>query len=124
MQLEPLLSIWQAFGWHTLEIDGHDMTEILKSFEKAKTLKGKPTVIIAHTLKGKGVSYAENVVGYHGVCPKDGRKGAESLEKALQDINAKNFDEEKVGALLQKACKYKEEVDILVDFFLICTGLL
>jgi len=115
MQLESLLSKWQSFGWHTLEIDGHDMTEILKSFEKAKNLKGKPTVVIAHTVKGKGVSYAENIVGYHGVCPKDGRKGAESLEKALQDINAKNFDEKKTDALLQKACSYQEEVNQKID---------
>jgi len=115
MCLEPLLEKWQAFGWHTLEIDGHDMTEILKAFEKAKTIKGKPTVIIAHTIKGKGVSYAENVVGYHGVCPKDGRKGAESLEKAIQDINAKKFDEKKVDALIQTDCTYQEEVDKKVN---------
>ena len=115
MCLEDLSAKWQAFGWHTMEIDGHNMTEILKSFEKAKTLKDKPTVIIAHTVKGKGVSYAENVVGYHGVCPKDGRKGAESLEKALQDIKAKNFDEEKVDALFQKACAYQEEVNQKID---------
>lgn len=115
MCLEDLSAKWQSFGWHTIEIDGHDMTEILKSFEKAKTLNGKPTVIIAHTVKGKGVSFAENVVGYHGVCPKDGRKGAESLEKALQDINAKSFDEEKVDALFQKACAYQEEVDQKID---------
>jgi transketolase len=91
------------------------MTEILKSFEKAKTLKGKPIVIIAHTVKGKGVSYTENVVGYHGVCPKDGRKGTESLEKALQDIKAKNFDEEKVDDLFQKVCAYQEEVNQKID---------
>lgn len=115
MCLEDLSAKWQSFGWHTIEIDGHDMTEILKSFEKAKTLNGKPTVIIAHTVKGKGVSFAENVVGYHGVCPKDGRKGAESLEKALQDIKAKSFDEEKVDALFQKACAYQEEVDQKID---------
>jgi transketolase len=115
MQLESMVEKWQSFGWHTIEIDGHDMTEILKSFEKAKTLRGKPTVIIAHTVKGKGVSYTENVVGYHGVCPKDGRKGAESLEKALQDIKAKSFDEEKVDALFQKACAYQEEVNQKID---------
>lgn len=115
MRLESVVEKWQAFGWHTLEIDGHNMTEILKSFKKAKTLKGKPTVIIAHTVKGKEVSYAENVVGYHGVCPKDGRKGAESLEKALEDIKAKNFDEKKADALYQKACVYQEEVNQKID---------
>jgi len=115
MSLEPLLSKWQSFGWHTIEINGNDMKEILKSFEDAKTIKGKPTVIVAHTIKGKGVSYTENVVGYHGVCPKDGRKGKESLEKAIQEINAKSFDEEKVDVLFQKVCAYQEEVDQKID---------
>ncbi|GAH72765.1 unnamed protein product, partial [marine sediment metagenome] len=73
MCLEDLSSKWQAFGWHTLEIDGHDMSQILFSLEKAQKIKGKPTVIITHTIKGKGVSFAENQVGYHGIAPKDGR---------------------------------------------------
>jgi len=115
MQLGLLAEKWQAFGWHTLQIDGHNMVEILKAFERAKAIKGKPTVIIAHTIKGKGVSYAENVVGYHGVCPKDGLKGAESLERAIEDINAKDFDEAKVEALYQKACTYQDEVNRKVE---------
>ena len=115
MRLEDLCAKWQAFGWYVLEINGHDMSEILISFQKAKTLKGKPIVIIAHTVKGKAVSYAENAVGYHGICPKDGRKGTESLEKAIKDINAKNFNEEKVDTLYEKACTYQEEVNRKVD---------
>ena len=115
MQLEQIVEKWQSFGWHTIEIDGHNMTEILKSFEQAKTLKGKPTVIIAHTIKGKEVSFAENVVGYHGVCPKDGRKGAESLETALEDIKAKDFNEKKVETLYQRACSYQDEVNQKID---------
>ena len=115
MQLELVVEKWQSFGWHTIEIDGHDMTEILKSFEKAKSLKGKPTVIIAHTVKGKGVSYAENQVGYHGVAPKDGRTGKESLDQALEDIGDPQFTKEKVDSLLQIASAYQEEVDQKVE---------
>ena len=118
MQLELIVEKWQSFGWHTIEIDGHDMTEILKSFEKAKTLKGKPTVIIAHTVKGKEVSYAENVVGYHGIAPKDGRTGKESLNQALKDIGDPQFTKEKVDHLLKIASNYQEEVDQKVEDFL------
>lgn len=53
------------FGWHVIEINGHDMREILSALDEAETVKGVPTAIIANTVKGKGVSFAENVVGYH-----------------------------------------------------------
>lgn len=115
MCLEDLTAKWQSFGWHSIEIDGHDMTEILKSFEKAKSLKGKPTVIIAHTVKGKGVSFAENVVGYHGVCPKDGRSGKESLDQALKDIGDPQFSKEKIDHLLKMASDYQSKVDKKVE---------
>ena len=54
-----------SFGWHVIEINGHDMREILSALDEAETVKGVPTAIIANTVKGKGVSFAENVVGYH-----------------------------------------------------------
>ncbi len=110
MKLENLAEKWQSFGWHVLEMDGHNMSEILSTLEKASQIKGQPIVIIAHTTKGKDVSFAENVVGYHGICPKDGLVGAESLEKALQDIKALGFDQEKVNHLYQKSCAYQDEV--------------
>jgi transketolase len=69
MNLEPLIDKWQAFGWHTIEIDGHNMQEILSAYQKAKTVLGKPTIIIARTIKGKGVSFMENVVDFHGRAP-------------------------------------------------------
>jgi len=111
MKLEKLVEKWQSFGWHVLEVDGHNMQEILETLEKASKIKGQPVVMIAHTTKGKDVSFAENVVGYHGICPKDGLTGAESLEKALADINAPGFDEKRVNALYQKACDYQQEVN-------------
>ncbi|WP_321508688.1 transketolase [uncultured Methanoregula sp.] len=66
MSLEPIAGKWKEFGWHVIEIDGNKIAEILESFETAKRIKGKPTVIIAHTLKGKGVSFMEWVCAFHG----------------------------------------------------------
>jgi transketolase len=71
MSLEPLADKWVAFGWHVLEIDGHNFDEILSAFEEAASVKGKPTVIIARTLKGKGVSFMEGAVGFHGKAPDE-----------------------------------------------------
>jgi len=65
MDTGPLKPKWEAFGWNAIEIDGHDMSEIDRALEKAKDTKGKPTVIIARTIKGKGVSFMENEVKWH-----------------------------------------------------------
>ncbi len=81
MNLEPLAAKWRAFGWEVLEIDGHDFQQILKAFEKAQEVKGKPTVIIAHTIKGKGVSFMENNIEFHGKAPTP-----EEAEKALKEL--------------------------------------
>jgi transketolase len=81
MNLEPMAAKWQAFGWHIIEIDGHNMMQILTAYEEAKTIQGKPTVIIAHTIKGKGVSFMENVVDFHGRAPTK-----EEAEKALKEL--------------------------------------
>ena len=115
MCLEDLSAKWQAFGWHTLEIDGHDVPQILSSLEEAQKTKDKPTVIIAHTVKGKGVSFAENIVGYHGIAPKDGRSGKESLDQALKDIRDPQFSKEKVDHLLKIASDYQSKVDKKVE---------
>jgi len=56
----------RAFGWHVIEIDGHDMQQCVNALEEAKTVKGQPTAIIAHTIKGKGVSFMEGQAEYHG----------------------------------------------------------
>lgn len=81
MCLEPIVNKWQAFGWHTIEIDGHNMRQILDAYDEAKTIKGRPTIIIAHTIKGKGVSFMENVVDFHGRAPT-----REETEKALKEL--------------------------------------
>jgi transketolase len=81
MNLEPFTVKWQAFGWHTIDIDGHDFSQILPAFQEAEKTKGKPTVIIARTVKGKGVSFMENNVTFHGKAPT-----REEAEKALKEL--------------------------------------
>jgi len=110
-----LLAKWQSFGWHTIEIDGHDMSQILSALDEAEKVKDKPTVIIAHTIKGKGVSFAKGVVGYHGIAPKDGRSGKESLDQALKDLGDPQFTKEKVDNLLKIATDYQAKVDQQVE---------
>ncbi|MBP3369952.1 MAG: transketolase [Clostridia bacterium] len=73
----------EAFGFHVISIDGHDFDQIEAAFNEAKTVKGKPTAIIAKTVKGKGVSFMENQVGWHGSAPND-----EQYEKAVAEIKA------------------------------------
>ena len=81
MNVDPLTKKFDSFGWHVIEIDGHDLKQVLDALNQAKTIKGKPTVIIAHTIKGKGVSFMENNVDFHGKAPN-----AEQLELALKEL--------------------------------------
>jgi transketolase len=76
-----LVDRWSAFGWHVLEMDGHDMADIIATVEAARDYRGGPAAIIAHTVKGKGVSFMENNVDFHGKAP-----GAEQLEQALKEL--------------------------------------
>jgi len=81
MNPKPLPDKWQAFGWHVIEIDGHDIRQILVALEKAKKTKGKPSIIIGKTVKGKGISFMENQVGWHGVAPSK-----DDLRRALAEL--------------------------------------
>jgi len=81
MGLEPLADKWRAFGWHVIEIDGHNIKEILNAYQEAGCKKDKPAIIIAHTTKGKGVSFMENVVDFHGRAPT-----TEEAEIALKEL--------------------------------------
>ena len=65
MSLKDIKAKWSSFGFEVMEINGNDYDEILEAFKKAKTIKGKPTMILAHTIKGKGVSFMENEVAWH-----------------------------------------------------------
>lgn len=81
MPSEPLDAKWAAFGWHVIHIDGHDYEAIAAAFAEAQAVKGKPTVILAATVKGKGVSFMENDAGWHGTAPK-----AEQYQQARAEL--------------------------------------
>ncbi len=81
LDLEPLAEKWRAFNWHVIELDGHSIPALQKAFAEAAATKGKPTCIVANTIKGKGVSFMENNPKYHGVAPTEQEK-----ELALQEI--------------------------------------
>ncbi len=77
----PHVEKWKSFGWNTLEIDGHSISQIISALDKAQKAKGKPTMIVAHTVKGKGVSFMENRVEYHGKAPTE-----EEMKRALEEL--------------------------------------
>lgn len=80
--LEPLGAKWAAFGWHVIEIDGHNISEVIDAYDRAMTIKNKPTVIIAHTVKGKGISFMEGKCAWHGKAPNQ-----EQLAAALTELS-------------------------------------
>lgn len=84
MSSYPIDEKFRSFGFQVINIDGHDIEEIIKAFEVAKSIKGKPTCIVAKTIKGKGVSYMENQVGWHGTAPNE-----EQYKQAINELNKK-----------------------------------
>ncbi|HUL44519.1 MAG TPA: transketolase [Bacteroidota bacterium] len=108
MEVEPLVEKYQSFGWKVFRVDGHNMNHVVDALEKAKAGVGKPVVIIADTVKGKGVSFMENVAGWHGKSPN-----AEELVKGLQELGIA----EKIpyAALLDKAKSAQKEIDRKLD---------
>jgi len=89
MNLYPLKDKYEAFHWHVVECDGHDPADIIRAFGEARQTKGKPTVIIAHTVKGKGVSFMENLAGWHGKPPNP--------EQAIQALRELYKQREEIG---------------------------
>jgi len=81
MDLEPFVDKWRSFKWEVLQIDGHDMKQVIEALQKARQVKDKPVVIVARTVKGKGVSFMENNVDYHGKAP-----GKSEIETALREL--------------------------------------
>ncbi|HLE86749.1 MAG TPA: transketolase [Candidatus Brocadiaceae bacterium] len=81
MSSHPIPDKWRGFGWHVIEIDGHDYKAILSAYDEAEKIKGRPTVIVAKTIKGKGVSFMENQVDWHGKVPTK-----EEAERALAEL--------------------------------------
>ncbi len=81
MTVMPIADKFRSFGWNVIEIDGHDMQQILDAFAAARACKGRPTMIVAETVKGKGVSFMEDQAGWHGKAPND-----EQAEEALKEL--------------------------------------
>jgi transketolase len=81
MSLDPFPAKWQAFGWHVIEVNGHSIPQLTQAFDQTKKIKERPTVIIAHTIKGKGVSFMENNPDFHGKAPN-----AEEVKLALKEL--------------------------------------
>jgi len=81
MSSHPIPDKWRGFGWHVMEIDGHDFKAILNAYDEAEKVKGRPTIIVAKTVKGKGVSFMENQVDWHGKAPSK-----EEAERALAEL--------------------------------------
>ncbi|MGD9116811.1 MAG: transketolase [Dehalococcoidia bacterium] len=81
MSLDPFPDKWQSFGWNVIEADGHNIAELIAAFKEAQKLEGRPTVVIAHTVKGKGVSFMENNPDFHGAAPN-----SMELEMALKEL--------------------------------------
>ncbi len=108
MNVDPLAEKYAAFGWKVIEIDGHDTMPILDAFERARAEKGRPTVILAHTVKGKGVSFMENEASWHGAAPNK-----EQFEQALAELLTSGFPRERAERLLQRAgenaCRVAQE---------------
>jgi len=86
LDMDPVVDKWQAFGWAVQEINGHNVSQILDALSWAQSVSGKPAVILAHTIKGKGVSFMEDDNNYHGVAPT-----SEETEKALLELDASSL---------------------------------
>ena len=104
MAVEPLAAKYGSFGWDVLRIDGHNMDQVVDSLQQARESRGRPTLILADTVKGKGVSFMENQAGWHGKTPNH-----DELMKGLAELGLS--DKIPVPALLEKANAYQKEVD-------------
>ena len=108
MNVEPLEDKYRAFAWEVIRTDGHDMQQVVEAFDKARATMGKPTVILADTVKGKGVSFMEDVAGWHGKVPN-----LEEMNKALAELGLTAAIP--VQRLLEKANSYQADVDRKLD---------
>jgi transketolase len=104
MQVDPLADKYESFGWKTIRVDGHDMRALVGAFEEARATKGQPVVILADTVKGKGVSFMENQAGWHGRSPN-----REELARALNELGL--AERIPVEQLLERAKTYQADVD-------------
>jgi len=105
MNVDPLAHKYSAFGWNVVEVDGHDMEQILAGFACAEAAQNRPTLILARTVKGKGVSFMENEAAWHGVAPNK-----EQYERAMVELKTPAVPEDRVSALLARAAENARRV--------------
>jgi len=98
MNVDPLAEKYAAFGWNVLEVNGHDLSDILSAFERAAATPSRPTVLLGHTVKGKGVSFMENQAGWHGIAPD-----REKFDKAMVDLSTLTVTAERQSTMLAQA---------------------
>lgn len=108
MGVEPLAAKYASFGWDVMRIDGHDMNQVVTALEGARNVRGRPVLILADTVKGKGVSFMEDQAGWHGKAPN-----REELTKGLAELGLSK--QVPLAALLEKAASYQREVDHRLD---------
>jgi len=104
MDIEPVADKYRAFGWHVIEIDGHNIPQIMAAFEDARSIKGRPAIIIADTTKGKGVSFMEDVASWHGAAPKK-----DQYEIAIEELRPCTVPQEKIEELIAYAANRAAE---------------
>ncbi|MBI3005507.1 MAG: transketolase [Ignavibacteriales bacterium] len=105
MNVEPLYEKYGSFGWDVFEVDGHDMNAIVETFGRASSIKGKPALIIAHTTKGKGVDFMEDVAGWHGKAPS-----IDEMKKGLTQLGLEG--KLPVEELLNNAVKFQKHMEV------------
>ncbi len=103
MNIEPLDEKYRAFGWNVIRVDGNSVPALLKAFDEARKFKGKPSILIARTVKGKGVSFMENKAGWHGKAPS-----REELDAALRELKQENLP---VAEMLAMASAHQKKTD-------------
>ncbi|MEX2190291.1 MAG: transketolase [Bacteroidota bacterium] len=103
MNVEPLRAKYLSFGWHVIEIDGHNMQQIVSAFDEARSVEGKPSVILADTVKGKGVDFMENVAGWHGKTP--------SLDEMTKGLRQLGLESLPAAEMLDHAGKFQEKAE-------------
>ena len=107
MNVDPLAEKYRSFGWEVIELDGHNMAAIVKAYDRAKSIKGKPVVLIAETVKGKGVDFMENVAGWHGKTPN-----VDEMNKGLEQLGLKGKLPVDEMLLLAKAFQKRAETEL------------
>ncbi|MFC1492046.1 transketolase [Nitrospinota bacterium] len=106
MNIDPIAEKYRAFNWNVIEVDGHSISELLNAFKKAREVNGQPTVVIAQTVKGKGISFMEDVAGWHGKAPTK-----EQYLEAIPELGLQEFNEDYINKLFAIADDFQARAE-------------